>query len=420
MPSSAPATHSMSIAPTVEGEAAKAALDAVVDAFGVGEVAVYLRDAEQPVLRLAAWRGALPEGEVGWGKGVIGRAAELAVPQRSSEAVSVAVPILLGTDPIGALAAGPRGPRDWTLADEDALIEAGRALARRLAPAPLPALRGELARRAQPASLVWLETLIAAAEQGDRAAVVNAFPGVSRRVGREPLESRSALVLADVDSEVPLRAWRADDAARAALLCAFAGDSEGLARELYFSGDLRERAGALRALAVVGRGTAAHDAILDAARVSAVELFEAAIADNPYTSRVLPIDEFRKVVLKGAFMGIAIDRVAAIEARADVELSRMLLSYVTEREVAGRSVPPDVWPVVALHSTPGLCAKLSGYLEHPAEAHRAGAAVALGRIGDPRARPFIEDRLARETDPAVRRALLRSLGPVAQRGAPPG
>jgi hypothetical protein len=160
---------------------------------------------------------------------------------------------------------------------------------------------------------------------------------------------------------------------------------------------------------VVGRGTLAHDVILDAARTSAVELFEAAIAENPYTSRVLPIEEFRTVVLKCAFVGVSIARVIDLEARADAELSRMLLSYVSEREVAGRSVPPDVWPVVALHPTPGLAAKLCGYLEHPAEAHRAGAAVALARVRDRRARPFIEDRLAREADRAVRGALVRAL-----------
>ena len=87
----------------------------------------------------------------------------------------------------------------------------------------------------------------------------------------------------------------------------------------------------------------------------------------------------------------------------------MLLSYVSEREVAGRSVPPDIWPIVALHPTAGLPAKLCGYLEHPAEAHRTAAALALGRIGDRRARPFLEDRLLRETDPSVRRAIERAI-----------
>jgi len=150
-------------------------------------------------------------------------------------------------------------------------------------------------------------------------------------------------------------------------------------------------------------------AVLDAGRVTAVELFEAAIAENPYASRVLPDEEFRKLALKSAFVGVSLDRVIGLDTRADAELSRMLLSYVTEREVAGRSVPPDVWPIVARYGAAGLAAKLCGYLEHPAEVHRAAAARALGHLADPRARPFLEDRLARETDPAVRRALERAI-----------
>jgi HEAT repeat protein len=124
---------------------------------------------------------------------------------------------------------------------------------------------------------------------------------------------------------------------------------------------------------------------------------------------VLPDHEFRQAVLKAAFMGISVARIMRLEERADAELTRMLLSYVTEREVAGRSVPPDIWPVVAAHPAAGLVAKLCGYLEHPAEAHRVGAAVALGRIRDVRARPFLEDRLARETDAVARRALERAI-----------
>jgi hypothetical protein len=273
----------------------------------------------------------------------------------------------------------------------------------------LERLRGELAARVAPGGLAWLEQQLAAARRGDREAVAVAFPGVGRRLGREPLGSPAALPSARGGRAVPLRAWRLDDAGRAALLVAFAGDAEALARDLYFAGDMRERAGALRALALVGTRDLALDAVRDALRVAAAELFEAAVAENPYTSAVLPDEEFYRAVLKAAFVGIPIDRVDRVEQRADGELTRLLMSYVTEREVAGRSVPPDVWPVVALNPVPGLAARLCGYLEHPAEAHRLNAAVALGRVGDRRTRPFLEDRLAREGDPAVRRAIEAAL-----------
>ncbi len=392
-------------------------LDELVEAWKLDSAAVYLRVPDEPLLRLAGFRSRTgfdapaAAREYAWGKGLVGAAADRADAVSASEPdpYSLAAPMLLGDEAIGTLAVTAGAGRRLGAADADALLVRARSLARGLAPPPLEALRAELARRLSGPALEWLDTLIAAARRGDREAIANAFPGVSRRVGRDSLASRSALVLSDLDVEVPLRAWRVDDAARAALLCGFAGDGEALARELYFNGDLRERAGALRGLAVVGRRAAALDAVLDACRVTAVELFEAVIAENPYTSRALPDEEFRKMVLKCAFVGVSLDRVAGLETRADAELSRMLLSYVSEREVAGRSVAPDVWPVLALHPTPGLAAKLCGYMEHPAEAHRAAAARALGRIADRRARPFLEDRLARETDGAVRRALERAI-----------
>jgi HEAT repeats/GAF domain len=420
------------------------ALHDALDALGAGVAVVYLRDSDRPVLRLAAARtksaneataakkGAADDGaldttsaartkgrgalspwanEVAWGKGLVGQAAAAAAPLEGDEEglSGLAAPLLLGDEVMGVLAVASGGRREFGGAHAEALLVRSRSLARALTPEPLEALRSELARRVAAPAMHWLDTIIAAAARGEREAVLHAFPAAGRRLGREPLGSPSALVRRDLDLEVPLRSWRIDDAGRAAFLCAFAGDAEALARDLYFTGDLRERCGTLRALAVIGRAAVALDAVLDACRTSAVELFEAAVADNPYTSRVLPDEAFRNAVLKAAFVGVSIARLPGVEARADEELSRMLLSYVTEREVAGRSVPPDTWPVMALHPTPGLTGKLCGYLEHPAEAHRAAAALALERIGDRRARPFLHDRLARESDPAVRRVLERAM-----------
>ena len=89
----------------------------------------------------------------------------------------------------------------------------------------------------------------------------------------------------------------------------------------------------------------------------------------------------------------------------------MLLSYVTEREMAVRAVPPDIWPVAGRAPIPGTVARLVGYLEHPLAAHRAGAALGLGLTGDSRGRPFLEERLPREADESVRAAIVRALAP---------
>ena len=380
------------------------ALKKVIDTVGATGAAVYLGDPDRPLLRLAAAQGSRAADDAPW---PVEKAWE-PLTEVDNDGTTLSMPLLLGEDEVGTVVVST-GSRGFSGVDVDDLSLQCRALARALAPEPLPALRDELARRIPSAAREWLEGGIAAAARGERDAILTGFPAMGRRIGREPLGSRSALVSHDMDADVPLRAWRLDDAGRVALLCAFAGDAEALARELYFSGDLRERCGALRGLAVLGRTPGAIDAVRDAIRSSAMELFEAALADNPYACRFLPDDEFRHAVLKAAFVGVSIERLPGVEARADAELSRMLLSYVTEREVAGRSVPPDIWPVAALHPTPGLVGKLCGYLEHPAAAHRAAAVTALGRIGDRRADPFLKDRLAREDDRTVRRILERVL-----------
>jgi hypothetical protein len=283
------------------------------------------------------------------------------------------------------------------------------------APDQLRTLRAALARAADPAGLEWIEDQILAAGGGDREAVARAFPAVGRRIGRGPLGAAEDAVRAD-GVRVPLAAWRVDDAGRAAMLAAFPGDVEALASELYFGGDARERAGALRALALLGRGEGARGAVQDACRANAADLFEAAVAENPYTSSVLSEREFRSALLKAVFIGLSPTRFAAIEERADAELTRMLLAYVTEREAAGRSVPPDLWLVASLAPTPELVARMLDYLEHPSRAHREAAALGLGRAGDADARRFLSDRLEREDDERVREALTMALAP--ERGRP--
>jgi hypothetical protein len=269
---------------------------------------------------------------------------------------SIVVPILLGDEVVGTLGVGCKGPRSFTLVEVGALYELGRALARKLAPPPAERLRAELERAAGPEGRAWVEEAIARVRTEGTTALARTFPEAARRVGRGPLGSKAALAIAELDVEVSLGGWRIDDAMRVLLVLEWAGDREAILRELYFAGDQRERTSALRALAVCGRTPAALDVVRDALRVAAVELFEAAIADNPYASRLLPIEELRAAVLKCAFVGVPLTRVEGLVARADAVLSESLLAYVAERESAGRSVPPDIWQVVACAPVPGLCA----------------------------------------------------------------
>lgn len=177
-----------------------------------------------------------------------------------------------------------------------------------------------------------------------------AFPAVSRHVGRDGLGAAGVALRAETGDDVPLAAWRLDDAARTLLLRRH-GDL-ALALELYQGGDARERCGALRALAFLpGAATdaTALPAILDAMRSANGDIFEAGVLDNAYAAVHLPQHEWRKAALKAIFVGHSIRRMMRLEQRADVELSRSLIDLADERRAAGRPVPDELWSVVQLH-----------------------------------------------------------------------
>ena len=274
-------------------------------------------------------------------------------------------------------------------------------------------LRERLRARVGPERLAWLDRTVAGVADGS-IEIAHVFPAVAREVGREGLDAGGATIHLASGDRVALAAWRIDDAARVLLVRAAGargGAGVAIARELYERGDARERTGALRALSLLPGAEAdagALPAVLDAMRHNQGEIFEAAIADNAYAAWHLPQHEWRKAVLKAAFIGVAVDRVLRLAQRTDPELAGSLFEYVAEREAAGRGVAPALWQVIAAHPPRGLAGKLVGYLEHPAPEHRAAAALALGmllRAGDARPRPFLVDRGERETDDVVKVAI---------------
>jgi L-ribulose-5-phosphate 3-epimerase len=183
-------------------------------------------------------------------------------------------------------------------------------------------------------------------------AVPELFPVVGRRCGREPLP--------DIGSGP--YGWTVDDAARVLLLDAPALRDHRLpARlgEVYRYGDAAERRGVLRALPVLDRSgrldAAALPLVHDALRTNDPRLIAAALGTVPaapgYAARHLDDHAFRQAVLKCAFTGIPLDRVAGLADRTDGELVRLIRAYADERRTAGRDVARDVEDFLALHDT---------------------------------------------------------------------
>jgi hypothetical protein len=186
------------------------------------------------------------------------------------------------------------------------------------------------------AGSTWLADACAAVA-AEPSAVRGLFPPAGRRCGRGPL-----------DPGAPY-GWTVDDAARCLLLAAVPHAGTPLLEqlgELYRTGDAAERRAVLRALPLLPVGDGALPLVRDALRTNDTRLVAAALGD--YATGHLDAETYRQGVLKCVFMGIPLAAVPGLPARADVQLARMMAAFAAERTAAGREVPADIRPVLAL------------------------------------------------------------------------
>ena len=235
---------------------------------------------------------------------------------------------------------------------------------------PVPDPTVELRQRLDAAAESWLREVLAAAAD-DPQRVRRAFPAVGRRLGRGPLDPEA--------DAADLHAWTVDDAGRAALLRAAAGDPprplDDLLDTLYAHGDGAERRGVLRALDVlppVVVRSAAPALLRDALRTNDVRLVAAA-AGGRCAVALLTDAELAQALLKCLFVGVPLGPVAAVPDRVPAEAARMAADLVRERVAAGRTVPVDAWLLLDPHPGALDAAGLPAELDSPDPARRAAA-----------------------------------------------
>ena len=235
------------------------------------------------------------------------------------------------------------------------------------------------------------------------------YAGASLRLGKRAL---------NLEPDETLDHWGLDELGRAILLLKIAhlppDEYFDTVLECYRQGDSREQQSWLRGLNLLpGRGRFL-DAAVDACRTNIVPLLEAIACENPYPAAHFPDLNFNQMVLKCLFNAIRMERVLGLESRFNPELSRMADDYASEREAAGRDVPPDIWWVVAPRITPGRIGRIYPYLQQGNSRHRYWAARALGHVRDEPSRLELEGRRNTETDDRVLAAIDASLAKMVQ------
>jgi hypothetical protein len=175
-----------------------------------------------------------------------------------------------------------------------------------------------------------------------------AFAGAGRRLGeREPSMGADDLARLQQAGLVTPERWRLAMFARAALLMRAlstlpADEHPNFVRELYRRGDFREQSAILQSLILLPRPERFVTLAVEACRTNVGDVFEAIACENIYPATHFAALNFNQLVIKAFFVGIAVGRIAGLEARKTPELRRMAADYASERRAAGRSVPGDI------------------------------------------------------------------------------
>jgi hypothetical protein len=214
--------------------------------------------------------------------------------------------------------------------------------------APIELLRQWLTRTLPEAASRWLETEISRqSETIDERRLGMALGLVGRRIGRAAMvvPAEDAAALQDYPGWQPEK-WSSDEAARVALLLAAWHNDErafvARVERLCRTGELNERIACLKGFAVFPIPALLLGCARDAARSSLQPQFEAIACCNPYPAAQFDSAAFNQMVVKCVFSGVAIETVVGLQERRNPELVRMLVDLVSERKIAGRSVPDSV------------------------------------------------------------------------------
>ena len=182
----------------------------------------------------------------------------------------------------------------------------------------------DLERGLPAAALDWLRTIVL----DDKLAVLAAFSGAARRVGKAAVEVADRGV------------WGADELARACILLrAYPAVTPD---DLWAHGDNRERQAVLKALPLLPEPARFEALAVEACRSNVLTVFEAIACENPYPQGYFGELSWNQMVLKAAFNGVALTRILGLAQRCNLELARMAADFAAERRAAGRPVPDDL------------------------------------------------------------------------------
>lgn len=202
-----------------------------------------------------------------------------------------------------------------------------------------------------------------------------------RKTGSEPMVSASPIQTPA--GPVPIGRWPSGDLTRVLFvlkgISLHADNAVDMVALVFRYGDETERGAIVRGLSLLPEPESFKPLALEVGRANSLALYSCLALDNPYPAACYTEQEFNQLVLKCLFLGLEVEEIYGLVARANPELARMCEDYVDERVAAGRSVPADIWLAIGPHATERGERLLHDHLDSDDPRHRHYAALAAKR-----------------------------------------
>ena len=209
-----------------------------------------------------------------------------------------------------------------------------------------------LRQQLKPEIWIWLEEKAGAK---DLQSFNTTFAALPRKTGKHlircsPEEQASLSRLVPGSS---LRDWTIDRLARVWLLMKLDhSDKENYFRnieKLFLTGEMNELVALYSSLPFLAYPDMWKKRCAEGIRSNIADVLQAIMYENPYPAANLPEPAWNQLVLKAFFTENSINRITALDERANPELAQILSDYAHERWAAGRTVNPLLWRCVGKH-----------------------------------------------------------------------
>ena len=259
----------------------------------------------------------------------------------------------------------------------------------------VPVLDQWLSPRLTAEQAAWLRDRCQAVSEGDKKSLFLAFGLASRKLTKADL-ALSIDEQAAAENARPgwnAETWTVDQAARTRLLLSFPATDGvafvGVLDQLFAAGEMHELIALYQSLPLLPHQPAHALRCAEGIRTNIKAVFLAIAHHNPFPSEQLSDDQWNQLVLKCLFVGVPLDPVVGLDARANAPLAKMLTDFAHERWAAKRPVSPELWRCVGPFADDAMVADLEKVLTTGTEVERQAAALSLVQCSHARAKSLL-------------------------------